>query len=160
MTKLHHCYDLECGWIVAKSLMIFRIHLSSISFLFHYCFCIYIIYVYMYVYLYILMTYLDVYWYLILVAFFFFVVNTSYLLSIFSIANTIASVCIHTWVCVAKKTWTRKLLMKRAHETLRIGSDEFTNSVRYNSMVSCQKGPTRHAYAWQIGPFWQDTLEL
>ena len=26
-------------------------------------------------------------------------------------------------------------------------------------MVSCQKGPTRHAYAWQIGPFWQDTLE-
>ena len=30
----------------------------------------------------------------------------------------------------------------------------------HNSMVSCQKGPTRHAYAWQIGPFWQDTLEL
>ena len=86
---------------------------------------------------------------------------TSYLLSIFSIANTIASVRIHTWVCVAKiKTWTWKLLMKRAHEALRIGSDEFTNSVRYNSMVSCQKGPTRHAYAWQIGPFWQDTLEL
>ena len=27
-------------------------------------------------------------------------------------------------------------------------------------MVSCQKGPTHHAYAWQIGPFWQDTLEL
>ena len=26
------------------------------------------------------------------------------------------------------------------------------------SMVSCQKGPTSHAYAWQIGPFWQDTL--
>ena len=26
-------------------------------------------------------------------------------------------------------------------------------------MVSCQKVPTRHAYAWQIGPFWQDTLE-
>ena len=25
--------------------------------------------------------------------------------------------------------------------------------------VSCQKGPTRHAYAWQIGPFWQDILE-
>ena len=25
------------------------------------------------------------------------------------------------------------------------------------SMVSCEKGPTRHAYAWQIGPFWQDT---
>ena len=27
-------------------------------------------------------------------------------------------------------------------------------------MVSCQKGPTRHAYAWQIGPFWQDTLYM
>ena len=26
--------------------------------------------------------------------------------------------------------------------------------------ASCQKGPTRHAYAWQIGPFWQDTLDL
>ena len=26
--------------------------------------------------------------------------------------------------------------------------------------VSCQKGPNRHAYAWQIGPFWQDTLVL
>ena len=28
------------------------------------------------------------------------------------------------------------------------------------SMVSCQKGPTRHAYAWHIGPFWQDTLDM
>ena len=27
-------------------------------------------------------------------------------------------------------------------------------------MVSCQKGPTPHAYAWQIGPFWQDTLDI
>ena len=27
-------------------------------------------------------------------------------------------------------------------------------------MVSCQKGPTRHAYAWQIGRFWQDTLDI
>ena len=27
-------------------------------------------------------------------------------------------------------------------------------------MVSCQKGPTRHAYALQIGPFWQDTLDM
>ena len=27
-------------------------------------------------------------------------------------------------------------------------------------MVSCQKGPTCHAYAWQIGPFWQDTLDM
>ena len=28
------------------------------------------------------------------------------------------------------------------------------------SMVSCQKGPTRYAYAWQIGPFWQDTIDI
>ena len=26
--------------------------------------------------------------------------------------------------------------------------------------VSCQKGPSRHAYAWQIGPIWQETLDL
>ena len=26
--------------------------------------------------------------------------------------------------------------------------------------VSCQKGPTRHAYAWQIGPMWQDALDI
>ena len=31
---------------------------------------------------------------------------------------------------------------------------EVTKHTPY-SMVSCQKGPTRHAYAWQIGPFWQ-----
>ena len=30
--------------------------------------------------------------------------------------------------------------------------------VIYHSMVCCQKGPTRHAYTWQTGPFWQDTL--
>ena len=28
------------------------------------------------------------------------------------------------------------------------------------SMVSCQKSSTRHAYALQIGPFWQDTLDI
>ena len=28
------------------------------------------------------------------------------------------------------------------------------------SIVSCQKGPTRHAYAWQIEHFWQDTLDM
>ena len=27
-------------------------------------------------------------------------------------------------------------------------------------MVSCEKGPTRHAYAWQIGPFSQNTLDI
>ena len=25
---------------------------------------------------------------------------------------------------------------------------------------TCKKGPTRHAYAWQIAPFWQDTLGI
>ena len=28
------------------------------------------------------------------------------------------------------------------------------------SRVSCKKGPTCHAYAWQIGHFWQDTLDI
>ena len=32
--------------------------------------------------------------------------------------------------------------------------------VTHMSRVSCQKGPTHHAYAWQIGPFWQDTLDV
>ena len=27
-------------------------------------------------------------------------------------------------------------------------------------MESCQKSPTRHAYTWQIGIFWQDTLNI
>ena len=27
-------------------------------------------------------------------------------------------------------------------------------------MVSCQKGSTCHAYARQIGPFWQDTIDV
>ena len=30
----------------------------------------------------------------------------------------------------------------------------------YVSMVSCKKGPTHHAYAWQIAPFLQDTLDM
>ena len=34
------------------------------------------------------------------------------------------------------------------------------NKIHDISRVSCQKGPSRHAYAWQIGPFWQDTLDL
>ena len=32
--------------------------------------------------------------------------------------------------------------------------------IKSKSAVSYQKGPTRHAYAWQIGPFWQDILEI
>ena len=31
---------------------------------------------------------------------------------------------------------------------------------RVISLVSYQKGPIRHAYEWQIGPFWQDTLDI
>ena len=31
---------------------------------------------------------------------------------------------------------------------------------QHKSMVFCQNVPTSHAYAWQIGPFWQDTLEI
>ena len=30
----------------------------------------------------------------------------------------------------------------------------------HTSMVSHPNRPTRHAYAWQIGPFWQDTLDI
>ena len=39
------------------------------------------------------------------------------------------------------------------------GTYIFFRKLDHNSMVSCQKGPTHLAYAWQIGPFWQDTLE-
>ena len=36
----------------------------------------------------------------------------------------------------------------------------FWSIIQDISRVSCQKGPTRHAYAWQIGPFLQDTLDI
>ena len=32
--------------------------------------------------------------------------------------------------------------------------------VLYISRVSCQKHPTRHAYACQIEPFWLDNLDI
>ena len=32
--------------------------------------------------------------------------------------------------------------------------------IQISGALSCQKGPTCHAYAWQIGPFWQDTLYI
>ena len=32
--------------------------------------------------------------------------------------------------------------------------------IHNTSRVSCQTGPTRHAYAWQIWSFWQDTLDI
>ena len=40
------------------------------------------------------------------------------------------------------------------------GDTAFRLYLAQTSMVSYQKGPTRHAYAWQIGPFWQDTLDV
>ena len=30
----------------------------------------------------------------------------------------------------------------------------------HHAYASCQKGPTHHAYTWQIGPFWQDALDI
>ena len=30
----------------------------------------------------------------------------------------------------------------------------------HTSRVSCQNGPPRHVNAWQIGPFWQDTIDM
>ena len=46
----------------------------------------------------------------------------------------------------------------------RPGHNASANGLPYilisNSMVSCRKGPTRHAYAWRIRPFWQDTLAM
>ena len=40
------------------------------------------------------------------------------------------------------------------------GSKTITGNNADISRVSRQKGPTRHGYAWQIGPFWQDTLDI
>ena len=39
-----------------------------------------------------------------------------------------------------------------------LANNERQMAITYKLMVSCQKGPSRHAYAWQIGPYWQDTL--
>ena len=41
-----------------------------------------------------------------------------------------------------------------------VSSQLSCNGICQISMVSCQKGPTRHAYSWQIGPFWQDTINI
>ena len=35
-----------------------------------------------------------------------------------------------------------------------------TEKRTYMSRVSCQKGPICHAQAWQVGPFWLDTLDV
>ena len=48
------------------------------------------------------------------------------------------------------------------HYTIHYEIVHLTIMARVNtiSRVSCQKGPTRHAYAWQVGPFWQDTIDM
>ena len=52
-----------------------------------------------------------------------------------------------------------KMIIQEGH-TLENTINKQVPSTKDITMVSCQKGPTRHAYAWQIGPFWQDTLKL
>ena len=65
--------------------------------------------------------------------------------------------CLFSLICV----WTYSWANSRDTGGLRRHYAHFDITVViYKSMVSCQKSPTRHAYAWQIGPFWQDTLEV
>ena len=45
-------------------------------------------------------------------------------------------------------------------ESSRFSQVQYEESKTPTSRVSCQKGPTRYAYAWQIGIFWQDTLGI
>ena len=55
------------------------------------------------------------------------------------------------------------LRLSKLHENLRQegnGISNFFQHTSHISRVSCQKGPSRHACAWQIGPCWQDTLNL
>ena len=41
-----------------------------------------------------------------------------------------------------------------------MGHGQNPNLETHMSRVSCQKGPARHAYVWQIGPFRQDTFDV
>ena len=43
--------------------------------------------------------------------------------------------------------------------TVRSGLHQSESQKIHTTIASCQKGPTRHADAWQIGLFWQDTLD-
>ena len=49
--------------------------------------------------------------------------------------------------CINMEQWYRNILIFKSISLHKC----FTKQI---SMVSCQKGPTCHAYAWQIGPFW------
>ena len=51
--------------------------------------------------------------------------------------------------------------VRKAGPIQRVDTKEIPRELIYRtSMVSCQKDPTRHAYALQIWPFWQDTLDI
>ena len=52
------------------------------------------------------------------------------------------------------------LWLKLIHVSYRCPEGYIPNILYLISKVCCQKGPTHHAYAWQIGPFWQDTLDI
>ena len=61
---------------------------------------------------------------------------------------------------ITESQWTNTGMTKKrfsAHSQHETPSNQSGNHIL---SVSCQKGPTRHAYAWQIGPFWQDTLDM
>ena len=68
------------------------------------------------------------------------------------------------WDCTSKqRKWLHELLVLKNLNTHIIAFTIWMKIFPYrinNSRVSRQKGPTRHAYAWQIGPFWQDTLKV
>ena len=77
---------------------------------------------------------------------------------------------VYAWLCLSR-TWFSLFIVNCAlivscHRA--IGRDYGSiiqnclpmNNSNQPSMVFCQKSPTRHAYAWQIGPFWQDTLVM
>ena len=57
-------------------------------------------------------------------------------------------------IMIAREIWPN---IVRCQNICKTSDDQFR--VLYILMVSCQTGPTHHAYAWQIGPFWQDTLD-
>ena len=65
------------------------------------------------------------------------------------------SICVGRWAWFANCTLHFRHFLLRNYFTISINRPRSTTPI---TMVSCQKGPTRHAYAWQIGPFWQDTL--
>ena len=73
--------------------------------------------------------------------------------------------CLLTHICVNRPQWVNKATHNKTfincdwhrRYTYQVNDQELNE--RHNTRVSFQKGPTRHAYAWQIGPFWQDALD-